>query len=292
MNSAETCLAISHNMDYEASARDEDLVRAARGGSHAAFAELQKAYSHRIYRRILSITGNREDAEDALQDTFLSAYLALPSFEGKSRLSSWLTRIGINSALMVLRRRRRRQETSLEQQRDPESEGAYLDVRDDALDPEQLYDQQQRCHAIRSAFERLDPKSRAAMGIRVSGELSMKEIAERLGVSVATVKARLHRARKRLLRSPSLRPGRRITASRKKSSDPALSSSVGSGQHAAKCVGEGLNDPHTGTSRDALSQIETRIGNTIQEKIPISLIEGAIAANRRSANPAGMHAQG
>ena len=103
MNSAERYLAISPNMNYEALAGDEDLLLAARGGSHAAFAELQKIYSHRLYKRILSITRNREDAEDALQDTFLRAYLALPSFEGRSRFSSWLTRIGINSALMILR---------------------------------------------------------------------------------------------------------------------------------------------------------------------------------------------
>jgi RNA polymerase sigma-70 factor, ECF subfamily len=207
MNSAERCVAISLNMDYEALARDEDLLLAARGGSHAAFAELQKIYSHRVYKRILSITRNREDAEDALQDTFLSAYLALPSFERKCRLSSWLMRIGINSALMILRRRRCRPETSFEQQ-DFEGECACVDVRDDALDPEQLYDQQQRCHAIRREIQRLDPKSRAAMGLRVSEEHSMKEIAQDLGVSVASVKARLHQARKRLLRSPALRTGK------------------------------------------------------------------------------------
>jgi RNA polymerase sigma-70 factor, ECF subfamily len=207
MNSAERCVAISLNMDYEALARDEDLLLAARAGSHAAFAELQKTYSHRVYKRILSITRNREDAEDALQDTFLSAYRALPSFEGKSSLSTWLMRIGINSALMILRRRRCRPETSFEQQ-DSEGDCAYVDIRDDALDPEQLYDQQQRCHAIRCAIQRLDPKSRAAIGIWVSQEHSMKDIAQDLGVSVASVKARLHRARKRLLRSSALRTRR------------------------------------------------------------------------------------
>ena len=208
MNSAERYLAISPNMNYEALAGDEDLLLAARGGSHAAFAELQKIYSHRLYKRILSITRNREDAEDALQDTFLRAYLALPSFEGRSRFSSWLTRIGINSALMILRRRRARPETSFEQHLDFEGDGAYVDVRDEALNPEQLYDQQQRCYTIRCAIQRLDPKSRAAIGIWASDELSMKEVAQDLGVSVASVKARLHRARKRLIRSSVLRHSR------------------------------------------------------------------------------------
>lgn len=203
MNSEERCFQVSSNRKYEDVTRDDELLLAARSGSHAAFAELQRAYSPRVFKRILSITRNREDAEDALQDTFFRAYLALPSFEGKSQLSTWLMRIGINSALMILRRRRCRPETSLEQPQDFESGGAYLDVRDKAFDPEQLYDQQQRCETIRRALQRLDPKLRVVMCIRLSEEHSMQRIAEDLGVSVASVKARLHRARKRLLRSPA-----------------------------------------------------------------------------------------
>jgi RNA polymerase sigma-70 factor, ECF subfamily len=204
MSSAGQCLARLPKMNYEPMARDEDLLLAARSGSHVAFAELQKIYSHRLYKRILSITRNREDAEDALQDTFLRAYLALSSFEGRSRFSSWLTRIGINSALMILRRRRCRPETSFEQPLDFEGEGASVDVRDDALDPEQLCDHHERCLVIRRAIQRLDPKSRATIGIWVSEEHSMDEIAQYLGVSVASLKSRLHRARKRLLRSLSV----------------------------------------------------------------------------------------
>jgi RNA polymerase sigma-70 factor, ECF subfamily len=224
MNFAEQSPAISPTMDYEALARDESLILAARSGSHAAFAELQRTYSQRVYKRILSITRNREDAEDALQDTFLNAYLALSSFEGKARLSSWLTRIGINSALMILRRRRCRPETSFEQ--DSEGDAPYVDVRDEALNPEQLCDQQQRCHEIRCALQRLDPKSRVAMGIRVSEEHSMKEIANDLGVSVASVKARLHRARKRLLQSPGLGSGRTVKSARRKRSDRQSSAAL------------------------------------------------------------------
>jgi len=207
MNSVER--SVSPDMDCDALRRDEELLLAARSGCHAAFAELQNTYSRPIYKRILSITRNREDAEDALQDTFLRAYLALPSFEGRSEFSSWLMRIGINSALMLLRRRRCRPEASFEPpNQDFERNGAFIDVPDVALNPEQLYDQQQRCHVIRRALQRLDPKLRAALSIRVSGEHSMKEIAQDLGLSVASVKARLHRARKRLLRCPAVGTGR------------------------------------------------------------------------------------
>jgi RNA polymerase sigma-70 factor (ECF subfamily) len=216
MNPAERCWAIASDMSYDGHARDEELLLAARSGSHAAFEELRRIYSPRVFKRILSITRNREDAEDALQDAFLNAYLALPSFEGRSRFSSWLTRIGMNSALMILRRRRCRPETSFEQGDDFEGDGAYAHVRDGAMDPEQAYDQHQRCHAIRCALQRLDPKLRAAMGVRLSEECSMREIAEDLGVSLASVKARLHRARKRLLRSPAVGSGTLATPSGKK----------------------------------------------------------------------------
>ena len=216
MNSTERDLAISRNLDCEVLPRDEHLLLAAQGGSHSAFTELQKTHSHRVYKRILSITRNREDAEDALQDTFLNAYLALPSFEGKSQLSTWLMRIGINEALMVLRRRRRRRpEMPFEQPQDFEGDGGYLDVRDKALDPEQFYDQQQRCLAIRRALQRLDPKLRTTICIRMSETHSMNEIAQNLGLSVATVKSRLNRARKRLLRSPALENRREVNSSRR-----------------------------------------------------------------------------
>ena len=217
MNSSERCSAISPKMGHEALARDEELSLAARSGSHAVFAELQRTYSRRVYQRILSITRNREDAEDALQDAFLRAYLALPSFEGRSKLSVWLTRIGINSALMILRRRRCRRETPFEQHQDFEGACASVEIADDALNPEQLYEQKQRCHAIRRELQRLDPKSRAVMGIWLSEDHSVKEIAQDLRFSVASVKSRLHRARKLLLRSPALGTGRPVTSTGKKS---------------------------------------------------------------------------
>ena len=167
-------LGTSPNIDCDAVAREEDLLLAARSGSHAAFGELQKIHSHRLYKRIYSITRNQEDAEDALQDTFLSAFVALPSFQGRSKFSTWLTRIGINSALTILRRRRRRPETPFEQDPGFESDGAQVDVRDEALNPQQLYDQQQRCHAIHCAIQRLDPRLRSAIGIWMSEDHSIK----------------------------------------------------------------------------------------------------------------------
>jgi len=204
MNSTHRHSSTSHFGELETTARDQELLCAARAGSHAAFEKLQEMYTHLLYKRVLSITRNREDAEDAVQDTFFRAWVALPSFEGRAKLSSWLTRIAINSALMIIRKRRGRQEMPFEFQPILEDDSLCFDIRDNALNPEQFCDQKQRSHAILHAIDRLDPKLRTPIRIWVSQELSMKEIAESLGVTVASVKARLHRARKRLIRFPEV----------------------------------------------------------------------------------------
>ena len=200
MESAELSLGISPLVNWGAAAHDEELMRAARAGSETAFAELQRMYSHRLYKRILSITRNHEDAEDALQDTFMHAYRGLQSFEGRSTLSTWLTRIAINSALMSIRRRRSRPEVPFEGPPGPENESMSFDIRDNALNPEQQYDQNQRCEILRRAIQTLDPKLRIPIFMRLSKEQSLKEIALELNVSVASAKSSLHRARKRLAR--------------------------------------------------------------------------------------------
>jgi RNA polymerase sigma-70 factor, ECF subfamily len=205
MSSLQHELSVSPGTSDQMRARDVELLLAAKGGSHAAFGELQKTYSSRLYKRIFSITRNREDAEDALQDTFLRAYRALPSFEGRAQLSTWLMRIAINSALMILRKRHARPETSIEPQAGLGDDLQSFDIRDNALNPEQICDQKQRFKAILFAIQKLDPKLRTPIGIWMSEEHSMKDLARQLGVSVAAVKARLHRARKHLIRTTSFR---------------------------------------------------------------------------------------
>jgi RNA polymerase sigma-70 factor (ECF subfamily) len=182
----------------DAASRDLELVAAARAGSGAAFEELQSRYSSRLYRRIRSMTGNHEDAEDALQETFLHAYLGLQSFEGRSQFASWLMRIAINSALMVLRRRRSRPEVSFEPSSESEESAATIDVRDHALNPEQLYDLRQKSDCTMRAISELSINLRAPMRTWVEQECSVKEVARTLDLSLATVKARLYRARKQL----------------------------------------------------------------------------------------------
>ena len=176
----------------------EEVVSAAIAGSHAAFGELQKIYSRRLYKRILPITRSHEDAEDTLQETFLRAYLALPSFQGRSSFSTWLTRIAINSALMTVRKRRSRPEMFVDQQHGLDEDAPLFDIRDKSLNPEQFCDQKQQFCAILSAVRGLDPKLRAPLRVLIEEKRSMKELAHHLRISEASVKARLHRARKRL----------------------------------------------------------------------------------------------
>ena len=189
------------NGNEDLATRDLELVAAARAGSDAAFEELQSRYSRRLYRRIQFITRNHEDAEDALQETFLRAYLALDSFEGRSQFASWLTRIAINSALMVLRRRRSRPEVPFEPLPDLGGPSQTVDVRDTALNPEQHYDLRQRSYGAMRAIGKLSVNLRTPMTTWIEQECSMKEVAQTLGLSLPAVKSRLCRARKQLTRS-------------------------------------------------------------------------------------------
>src|SRR5271168_1972039 len=110
--------------------RSKELVAAARSGSAAAFAELREIYGQRVYRKLLIITKNREDAEDALQDTFLRAYKALHAFEERASFYTWVTTIAINSALMILRRRRIRSEVSFDRPRETEEDLQDFELKD------------------------------------------------------------------------------------------------------------------------------------------------------------------
>lgn len=205
MHSVSCSLTISFARKEAEALRDRELVAAAQSGSSDAFTELQRYYSRPLYNTIIGITKNREDAEDALQDSFLRAFLSLRSFEGRSSFYSWLTRIGINSALMILRKRRNRAEVSVEPSIDAQEDASWLEIKDSALNPEQLCDQHQRCTQMLRAVQRLDPSLREALQLQMKRNSSLKEIARTLAITEAAVKARLYRARQRLCAKVSRR---------------------------------------------------------------------------------------
>lgn len=187
-----------------AAAREVGTTTSPHIGSTMAFDELQKVYSSRLFKTILRITKNWEDAEDALQDTFLRAYFALHGFEGRSSVYSWLTRIAINSALMVLRRRRSRPEALLICSFEEGGSDFPVELKDSSSDPEQLCDLRQRKDHVLRAIRNLESPLRAPIEAQFAGECSVKAVADTLNISVAAVKARLYRARLRLLERASV----------------------------------------------------------------------------------------
>ena len=176
---------------------EESLLACARAGDAAAFASLVMPHRDGILRLTQGILRNREDAEDAVQTAFLDALRHLDSFQGRSRFSSWFTRIALNAAFMRLRSARRRTEMSLDEiiQRDI---AGRLQVADARPDPEQECSVDEARVMLAKAIDRLGPLYSEVLQMFHVQELSAKEAARILGVPVGTVKARLHRARSRL----------------------------------------------------------------------------------------------
>src|SRR3984885_2737457 len=170
------------------------LVAAAKDGDHQAYAELCRRHSKQIRRTILRITRDVADAEDMLQETLLKAYVHIGRFEGRSAFSSWLTRIAINSALMLSRKKRSHYVNSLEGGVDGE-DFRLPEPTETAHNPEQaciLNALETEC--IR-AIRYLSPSLRAVVQIRYREHASIDQIAKMLGISKSAVKSRLLRAR-------------------------------------------------------------------------------------------------
>ena len=187
------------NADELDARREAPLVRAVQAGAPEAFAQLYAIYSSRLYRTIVAITKNPEDAQDVLQETFLRAHLRVHAFKGRSSIYSWLTRIAINCALMILRKRRARPEVLFDPQPDyRRCETIFFELRDHAPNPEEAYDFRQRQIKILRAIRLLDPKLQTPLRMVMKHEWSVKEISQALNISEAAAKSRLYRARQQL----------------------------------------------------------------------------------------------
>jgi RNA polymerase sigma-70 factor (ECF subfamily) len=177
------------------------LVSAARRGKRSAFEELCQRSGQAVYRTVYRITKNREDAEDALQDAYLRAFLHLKDFDGRSNFSTWLTRIAINSALMLLRKRRAGREISMEGYSDGTETVAPLETPDRAPNPETRLALKQRHEKLRGAIDGLRPSIRKVIELQLSHDHSMKETAGMMGISVCAAKSRLFHAKAQLRKS-------------------------------------------------------------------------------------------
>ncbi len=181
----------------QASRRDEQdelLVADTLNGSPAAFGTLFERYEGKMFQVAMRVVRHHEDAEDAVQQAFKSAFVHLTSFQGQSRFSTWLTRIAINEALMVLRKRRPGH-ISLEGNSAVQGEEVALEIEDTAATPEERYGEQELRGVLNEVIGELKPAYRKVVQLCEIEELTIGKTAEVLGVTGGTVKSRAFRAR-------------------------------------------------------------------------------------------------
>ena len=186
-------------VEIAAEACDMYLVAAARDGDHRAYAELCRRHSPQIFRKVLRITGNTADAEDTLQEALLKAYIHIRGFEGRSAFSTWLTRIAINSALMLLRKKHSPPVFSFES--GSETDDFKLpEPMETSRNPEESCILNALENECARAIRHLSPTLQVVVQIRYREDASLAQIAKRLGISEAAVKSRLLRAKSHMRR--------------------------------------------------------------------------------------------
>jgi RNA polymerase sigma-70 factor, ECF subfamily len=178
---------------------EHEVLGRARRGDPAAFKEIVSEYQARIYRTVVGITGDPEDARDVTQEVFLKAFEALGSFKGDSSLHTWLYRIAVNLCIDQLRSRRKRvliaDLTGAEEEEPP----AHEKLPDaGAEDPLAGIIRREKARLIERALLAVSPDHRSIIILREVEDLSYEEIAAVLGIGLGTVMSRLHYARARL----------------------------------------------------------------------------------------------
>jgi RNA polymerase sigma factor (sigma-70 family) len=171
----------------------------------AALEQLYEESAPRVLKTLNRITRNREDAEDALQEAFLSAFVHAKDFDGRSSFATWFTRIAINSALMILRKKRTHPEHPIDEGNSTDVGEKHWVIPDRAANPERLYAQQERETILKAAVGDLRPTIRKTVEVGQLQDRSLKETADMLGISVAAAKARLFHARAALRKSRRLK---------------------------------------------------------------------------------------
>lgn len=176
---------------------DQALVAKAKTGDYQAFEALVNRYEGKVYRLAMRMLRNQEDAEDALQEAFLQVYRGLQGFEGRSTFSTWLFRLATNVCLMKIRHRGTEpaQLLPLEEYLPRHEEGGHPQIQDWPDKPEEVLLNKESRQKMLEALERLPAEYRAVFILRDVEGLSNAEAGEALGISVAAVKSRLHRAR-------------------------------------------------------------------------------------------------
>ena len=188
---------------------EKQLVEAAKRGDHGAFDILCHKYSAQLVRSAFRVTRNAEDAEDAVQDALLSAFVHLRAFDGRSSFSTWLTRIAINSALMLLRKRKTTLALAMESADESTEGGPLYEIPDLSPSPESQLARREEHALLDKAIKKLRPSLRNVIELQHLEERSIPEAAKAIGISVVAVKSRIFHAKAALRKSPTLKFMRR-----------------------------------------------------------------------------------
>jgi RNA polymerase sigma-70 factor, ECF subfamily len=167
-------------------------------GNHEEFSRVVETYSNKVYRLATNMLNNQLDAEDVLQETFIKAYRGIKSFDGRSKISTWLFRIATNEALMILRRKQPNFLSIDEPVETEEGEQEPVQIVDWCCLPENEYLSDETRVRLNGAIQTLPDNLRVVFLLRDINDLSTHEVAEVLGLSDTAVKTRLSRARLRL----------------------------------------------------------------------------------------------
>ena len=186
--------AVLNNPGQACTTREQELIARVQRGQNELFYELVRPYERRVYAAALAILRNESDAEDVAQEAMLKAFANIRQFRAEARFSTWLIQITVNEALM----RRRRERTVVMEgidDRDEESDYAPRDFADWREIPSEALERKEVRQKLAEALATLDRKYREVFVLRDVEQLNIQETAEALGISVASVKTRLLRAR-------------------------------------------------------------------------------------------------
>jgi RNA polymerase sigma-70 factor (ECF subfamily) len=174
---------------------DEQIVEIAVSSDPDAFGEIVKRWERKIFALCFGMLSREEDARDAAQETFISAYRNLGNFRGEARVSSWLHRIAVNQCLTKQRRSKVRSESSLE---DESSTNEASFASPGTLSPAKITEQNERIAGVRTAVNSLPADLKQVIVMKEFEELTFQEIADALDLPLSTVKSRLYTALKQL----------------------------------------------------------------------------------------------
>ena len=186
---------VLNNPEPTGSMREQALIEQVQRGQNELFYELVRPYERRVYAAALAILRNQSDAEDVAQEAMLKALANIRQFRAEARFSTWLIQITVNEALMRRRRERTAMMEAIDDRRDDEGEYTPRDFADWREIPSEALERKEVRQKLAEALASLDQKYREVFVMRDMEQLNIQETAQALGISVASVKTRLLRAR-------------------------------------------------------------------------------------------------